>query len=66
MGKSKLRRSWLNEDFSTKLKVDSAQLGIPVVKYTELLTNIDLKSVASQELQKRENETGRKKKKFVW
>jgi hypothetical protein len=66
MGVSKLKRSWLNEEFSRKLKVDSAQLGIPIVRYTELLTNIDLKTVASQELHKRENETKHKKKKFVW
>jgi len=66
MATSKLKRSWLNEDFSRKLKSDSAQLGIPVVRYTELLTNIDLKTVAGQELSRRENETKRKKKKFVW
>lgn len=63
--KSALKKTWLPEEFSRKLKVESAEMGIPIVKYARLLNNIDLKSMAKTEMQKLKNEN-KTKKRFVW
>ena len=60
-----LKQTWVDKEFSRKIKLDSAELDMPVTKFTKALCGTNLKEIVQKEI-KRKNEYIPKQKKFTW